>query len=281
MYQQVSATISTLNTPSRGKAPTTRLLVLADLSPYSTLTCLELGSRKLNSSSMDALAAYGSDDSSSCSSEAPPSGPVKATADSPTSRSQSKVLEEAQLQETASNRKRRWDHGSSSGASSSNENSTNNHQTPPSIPSSHLPPPSLRQKETQKAPSMIEWDTDYLSTHHQSAKAGGKDATAAAESRIFLAERLKRTHADKSNVQNITEGGRAAQLQEQHDFHNPRFLDNAAQQCGILSRMQASTTTPLLGNRHVVRETFDDFEFRIAELEEQSRIQASRNENDA
>ena len=214
---------------------------------------------------MDALAAYGSDDSSSGGSEAPVPSTTKETSRSNSSaRNRS---EEEPLQEPPSKRKRQWDHEISGASSNENTKNTNSQKFPP--PSARLPPPSLRateengqQKQHQTEPSMIEWDTDYVS-HHKATKPGADDATA---TRTFLAERLKFAYAARTN-NDIPPGGRAAQLVHQHAFHNPRFLDNAAQQCGIVSRMAA---TGMLG-----QEAFGDFEFRIVALEEQSRIMTS------
>jgi hypothetical protein len=101
--------------------------------------------------------------------------------------------------------------------------------------------------------SIGEWDVDYLSKHppHDS------EVTMSASARSFLEERLNQTTLDS------TTKALGKQLKESHDFHNPRYLENAAFACGI---------SELLGTNLPAPETFENYEFNLLEFEEAARV---------
>lgn len=215
---------------------------------------------------MDALAGYGSDSSSSCSSAPVPVAPAAPPAKQPD-------------EEPPQKRKRRWDSQTDNEGSNNSSNST----------TSNLPPPSIaatttgQQKDANGASSLIEWNTDYVSHYkaNPTAPSSSSSTTAAAEaSRAFLIERLKQNAHVIVQQERTTNGGWAAQLKGQHDFHNPRFLDNAAQQCGIVSKMMVEEGDPNTSNDKQ-GETFEEYEYRIVQLEEKARIQAFQRDHPA
>ncbi|CAB9526901.1 expressed unknown protein [Seminavis robusta] len=126
-------------------------------------------------------------------------------------------------------RRRRWDANDSKKSTSS------------------LPAPRL-------FPSSMLWDVDYLSSV-DTTTPHAQDIDDSA--RTFLEERLKTL--DKGTE---CDSGVAAKLKQSHDFHNPRFLDNAADQIGIVD---------MLGSNLPEQEVFEDYEYKIIELEGQAR----------
>jgi len=184
---------------------------------------------------MDALAAYGSDDSSSSDSDAP--APVAAPVPAPANNN------------PTTTRKRRWDNGST---------------TKPD--NNGLPAPRLSKFNDDGA--MVEWDVNYLATH-----GNGTSLPLSEESRRFLTEQLLKATTNNNGDSGGDDAKRednkigwAAQLKVQHDFHNPRYMDNlmSRQMCGI---------SQVLGSNAANQETFEDYEYRLLELEEQARIQ--------
>lgn len=111
-----------------------------------------------------------------------------------------------------------------------------------------LPKPPLSSGK-----SMIEWEVDYLSNHPPQ----DKEVKILESSRTFLEERLKQS---TQNINNSKALGK--QLKEGHDFHNPRYLDNAAAACGISN---------ILGSNLPNQETFEEYEFNLLALEEKAR----------
>lgn len=244
---------------------------------------------------MDALAGYGSDDSSSSS-----SSPVDKMHDVP---------EEPAIAQGPPTI------ASSSEARDKYEEGPEDH---PSM--SGLPPPFLRasvdkhnttRNETtgrKRNPSMIEWEVDYVSNYTYNDRANDQQSAPSASSdtgtdlpRLPLQVRADWWQRTKLKLGAATNsGGTPASthsvqqlLEQQHDFHNPRHLDHAARQSGIRPGMYyrekpstttASTTTSTrMGredsdkNRRVAEE-FEDYEFHLVRLEEQHRIQAFRDQ---
>jgi hypothetical protein len=134
-------------------------------------------------------------------------------------------------------RQRRWDNGST------NANDT----------SDKLPSPRL-SGVTQA--SMVLWDLNYLSRHPSQHASDSIDESF----RTFLQERLKALSDRKDG----SGQGYATKLKQSHDFHNPRFMENAASQIGI-------TDTNQLGSNLPQQESFEDYEYNILHLEGQAR----------
>ena len=187
---------------------------------------------------MDTLAAYGSsDDDSSSAASATATATARAVATAPAA---------ATANSTASS------------------SSAINQPEPPtkrSRPSSFLPVPSISSQHQPS--SLVEWDTDYISDYRHTTTAASNSSNKNAK---YLQDRLERSAARLEQF--ASEVGYATQLKSQHGFHNPCFMENAAQQLGVQQVM-----TPSAGRT----EAFEDYEFNILELEEQVRIQEFQN----
>ena len=112
-----------------------------------------------------------------------------------------------------------------------------------------LPPPRLSNQ------SVVEWETDFLSRHPaQHTPAAMND-----DSRAFLQGRLELT---SGKIDTGTTKALGKQLKEDHDFHNPRYLEISAAACGISDQ---------LGSNLQTQEPFEDYEFNLLAWEEDAR----------
>lgn len=201
---------------------------------------------------MDALAAYGSDSSSSSDDDAPPPPPAKKN------HSTSKEVNDVDAN-NAETKKRRL-------------NDTGNTDTD----GDGLPPPIIAI--TGNA-SMSLWETDFLSkkkmiaydfsTNNKSIISS--EPLAKAIQNEFQKQQQEHNHAthqhdnNSNNNKPPTITNFASLLKTRHEFHNPRFLSNVAHQCGI---------NTMLGSNMETKEVFEDYEYRLLELEEKARVQA-------
>jgi hypothetical protein len=177
---------------------------------------------------MDGLVGYGSDSSSSSSS----------IGSMPKTDGDARTGSQANQSLPPPKRQRRWDNGST------NTNNTSNK------------PLSPRLSSVTQA-SMVLCDANYL------ARRPFQDASVSMDesSHTFLQERLA-SFSDRKDGSG--HGGYATKLKQSHDFHNPRFMENAASQIGI-------TDTNQLGSNFPHQESFEDYEYNLVLLEEQAR----------
>ena len=135
--------------------------------------------------------------------------------------------------ETSRKRQRRWD---------SPKNATASNEAIPSASASHtFPPPPTSDDRI-----MIEWNEDYV-TAKQSPRTGSLKKAAS--------EKLQQISAETSWAQ---------QLKKQHDFHNPHFLESVVEQFAIRDEM---------GSNLPNKEQLAEWEFDLAKYEEQARVQ--------
>lgn len=202
---------------------------------------------------MDALAGYGSDsDSSSSLSTAVPKNVQEYQHRGHPSDADTK-------EQSGTTRKRPW------GQIERDGNQTL-HQ--PGLAS--LPPPPLSADG-----NMIQWEADFLSTklndHRNNKSSGLSEQVTTLQAMTEKIERECKEESQKISSKTKPQHSWVSVVKAQHEFHNPRFLDNVASQCGI---------TSVMGSNIQRVETFDDYEFNLLGLEEKARMQAFSPIND-
>jgi hypothetical protein len=134
--------------------------------------------------------------------------------------------------ETSRKRQRRWD---------SPKDATASNEAIPSASLSHpFPPPPTSDDRI-----MIEWNEDYVTAKQSSRTESLKKVTS---------KKLQQISAETSWAQ---------QLKKQHDFHNPHFFESVVEQFGIRDEM---------GSNLPNKEQLAEWEFDLVKYEEQARV---------